>query len=85
MLKDFQSRIGADFFDRTLVAFEIDNRIVAERLADLGGRFRSGALNAKSLTFDNLVPSRGDLLRRWRVPAENTWLAKYLPKSALAS
>jgi hypothetical protein len=85
VLKDFQSRVGADFFDRSLVAFLEGEQVTSIKLGDLKEKFASGALKGSTITFDNLVPSKGDLLRRWTVPAEKTWLAKYLGKSALAS
>lgn len=85
MLKEFQSGINADFFDRTLAAFLVDNKVVTARLAELTAKFSTSALPASTLTFDNLVPSKGDFLTRWTVPVEKTWLVKYLPKSALAS
>jgi len=84
-LKEFQGIAGVDFFDRTLVAFLVDNAVTTVKLGDLKGKFNTGELKGSALTFDNLVPSKGDFLSRWRVPAEKTWLAKYLGKSALAS
>jgi hypothetical protein len=84
MLKEFQGSADVDFFDRTRVAFLDEGKVVTSPLPELKGGFSSGALKATSITFDNLVPSKGDFLRRWTVPAEKTWLAKYLPKSALA-
>jgi hypothetical protein len=83
VLKDIQNQLGVDFFDRTRVAF-LENGVVTTRpLAHLKGVFESGELAAGSLTFDNLVPSKGDLDLRWKTPVEKTWLAKYLPSSAL--
>ena len=84
-LKELQSQIGVDFFDRTRVAFLVDGQVVTQPLARLKGIFESGELAAGSLTFDNLVPSRGDLSARWKSPVEKTWLAKYLPKATLAT
>jgi hypothetical protein len=84
-LKDLQNQLGVDFFDRTRVAFMVNDEVVTRPLANLRGVFESGELAADTLTFDNLVPSRGDLSRKWKTPVEKTWLAKYLPNSALAS
>lgn len=84
-LKDLQNQIGVDFFDRTRVAFLVDGEVVTQPLASLKGIFEAGELGAGSLTFDNLVPSRGDFASRWKTPVEKTWLAKYLPKNALAT
>jgi hypothetical protein len=85
MLKEFQAQAGVDFFNRTLVAFLINGAVAAVSLQALKQQFTDGTLTGATTAFDNLVPSKGDFLRRWNVPAEKTWLAKYLPKSALAS
>jgi hypothetical protein len=85
MLKEFQAAAGLDFFDRTGIAFLVEGAVQTVPLGELKSQFATGTLRGSTITFDNLVPSKGDFLRRWMVPTENTWLAKYLPKSALAS
>jgi hypothetical protein len=84
-LKEFQAGIGADFFDRTLVAFLVEGHVAMAKLSELPGKFKSSVLGAATITFNNLTPSKGDFLRSWRVPVEKTWLAKYLGKPALSS
>ncbi|HZY80431.1 MAG TPA: hypothetical protein VFE50_12975 [Cyclobacteriaceae bacterium] len=84
-LKHLQNDLGIDLFDRTMVAFFVNGDVVTLPLARLKGAFESGELGADTITFDNLVPSRGDLAHRWKTPVEKTWLVKYLPNSALAS
>jgi hypothetical protein len=84
-LKELQASLGLDLFDRTKVAFLVDGRVVTHPLPRLKAIFEAGELGSDTLTFDNLVPSRGDLARRWKVAVEKTWLVKYLPNSALAS
>lgn len=84
-LKELQAQLGVDVFDRTKVAFWVDGSVVTHPLGRLKELFAAGAMGAKTLTFDNLVPSKGDLRQRWTIPVENTWLTKYLPNSTLAS
>ncbi|HMJ69245.1 MAG TPA: hypothetical protein VK508_10130 [Cyclobacteriaceae bacterium] len=84
-LKDLQDRIGLDFFDRSRVAFLVNGQVTTHSLPRLKAVFEAGELNPGTLTFDNLVPSRGDLAQRWKTPVEKTWLAKYLPDSTLVS
>ena len=83
-LKGFQASAGVDFFDRAQIAFLNDGKVSTIPLAKLKEAFSAGILRSSAITFDNLVPSKGDFIHRWTVPAEKTWLAKYLPKSALA-
>jgi hypothetical protein len=83
-LKGLQERLGLNLFDRTKVAFLVNDSIKTYPLARLKTLFETGELNKLTITFDNLVPSRGDLARAWKTPVEKTWLAKYLPNSTLA-
>jgi hypothetical protein len=83
-LKKLQSGLGVDFFDRTNIAFYKSDKVVTYALAQLKSLFESRELNGSTMTFDNLVPSKGDLVGRWKTPVEKTWLAKYLSKTTLA-
>jgi hypothetical protein len=83
-LKDIQSHLGIDLFDRTRVAFLQGDSIVTHPVSRLKDLFESGELGKGTITFDNLVPSRGDLSRGWKTPVEKTWLTTYLPNSTLA-
>jgi hypothetical protein len=83
-LKALGQNFGLNLFDRTQVAFLIGDGIKTYPLSRLKGLFETGELGKNTVTFDNLVPSRGDLSRAWRTPVEKTWLAKYLPNSTLA-
>lgn len=84
-LKELDSQLGIDLFDRTKVAFLDKDTVVVYPLSKLKGLFESGELKGSSVTFNNLVPSRGDLTRGWKTSVENSWLVKYLPNSTLAS
>lgn len=83
-LKALQGQFGLSLFDRTQVAFFVNNAIQIHPLSRLKALFETGELDGNTITFDNLVPSRGDLSRGWRKPVEKTWLTKYLPNSTLA-
>lgn len=84
-LKQFQTGAGIDFFDRKRVAFLVNGKVATVSLTELKNNPETYSLSGSTVTFDNLVPSKGDFLRRWKVAAEKTWLAKYFTKSALAS
>lgn len=83
-VKEIGSRLGIDFFDRTKIAFRVADRIVVHPMNQLKELFVSGTLNQDTITFDNLVTTKSELLARWEVPVSRSWLAKYLPKKALA-
>jgi hypothetical protein len=85
VLKDLQNSLGIDLFDRTKVAFLKENEVITYSLSKLKALFDSGELTGSTITFNNLVPSVGNLKRDWRTAVEKTWLTKYLSNSTLAS
>jgi hypothetical protein len=85
LLKDWQNRNGIDFFDRSQIAFKAGNIVTTHTLSSIKERIANSEMNERSITFDNLVPSKGDWLARWEIPLEKSWLARYLPKSSLES
>lgn len=69
-------KTGIDFFNRNIVAFKnndsvtlLKRTLLSEKLSDW---------NSQSLTFNNLVETKAALATSWIVPAESTWLKRYL-------
>lgn len=84
VLKELSNQLGIDFFERTKAAFLVDHKISVYPLSQLKELFTDGTLKANDIAFNNLVTTKGELLRSWKVPASQSWLSKYLPKKALA-
>lgn len=84
VLKELGQQMGVDFFDRSQVAFLIDGRVKPYPVSALKGLFGNGTLNASLVTFNNLVGTKAEYLRHWKVEVSGSWLAKYLPKSTVA-
>ncbi len=84
VLKEIGSVLHVDFFDRTSVGFLIDDRVKMYPVSSLKDLFGAGTLSASTITFDNLVATKAEFENGWRIPANRSWLAKYLPKSTLA-
>ena len=82
-LKEIQSHIGIDLFDRTQVAFLSGETVEVVKMTDLKNHFLSGRLNGASLLFNNAISQKGDLKKNWLIPVEKSWLVKYLPKTTL--
>lgn len=83
-LKSLHQKLGIDFFDRSNVPFYINDKIVLYPVSKLKELFASGTLKKETLSFNTLAANKGELERSWVVPAGQTWLARYLPKTALA-
>ncbi len=84
VLKELGAKHNIDFFDRTLAAFLLNNKVVLYPLMQLKELFASGTLSPSTITFNNLVETKTAFLENWMIPVGKSWLARYLPKSALA-
>jgi hypothetical protein len=84
MLKQLQNELGTDFFNRTEIAFLIENEVTLINTTDLKKAFAEGILSSTSSTFNLLIATKGELEKGWIIPAGKSWLSKYLPKSAVA-
>jgi hypothetical protein len=79
VLKSIEQLLAIELFNRDLVAFLADGRVQLIPLKNLKEKFAAGILNDESLTFNNLVNTKGDLEKGWAVPAGETWLQRYIP------
>ncbi|MBL7872905.1 MAG: hypothetical protein JNM78_14910 [Cyclobacteriaceae bacterium] len=83
VLRQIQTATGIDFLDRSAIPFLINNRVVLVPLSNLKARFASGDLRSDTLTFHTLAATKGEWESANTIPVEKSWLAKYLPKTAL--
>lgn len=67
-----------DFFDRTTFCFLDNNEVKALPMQDLKSAYQRGEIRGQTLFFDTLVNNKGDFIRAWLKPAENSWLARLL-------
>src|SRR5436190_18120217 len=84
VLKDLQRPFGVDLFDRTFAAFDISNQIVVHPLTEIRNLLEKKALSADTITFNNTLTTKGEWKAGWRVAVKDSWLARYLPKTAVA-
>ncbi len=83
ILRKIEAETGVDFLDRSNVPFLINNTIELVPLAELKAWFSSGTLNLASTAIHTLAATRGEWEEHGVIPVEKSWMAKYLPKSAL--
>jgi hypothetical protein len=85
VLRQIHSLTGVDLLDRTKVAFYIDGQVTLIPLSEIKSNFSAGRLQASTLTFNLLASTKAEWERKWQIPVENSWMAKYLTKTALTS
>lgn len=71
-----QQKIGVNFFDRNLVALLVDEQVDIVPLRDL--KEKRVNVGQDTLTFNNLVNTKGQLATDWMQPAGKTWLARFM-------
>lgn len=84
-LKTLSEQIGADFFNRTKVAFLINDIIQTIPHERLSASLSEGVWNDQSVVFNNTIVTKGELKDNWKIKAGQSWLKKYLAKSTVAA
>jgi hypothetical protein len=75
LIKEVESRFGVNMFDRTSLAFVVKDKVQLLPLSQLQYGIDNGFINADTLYFNNLVPTKMELENNWIVPIKNSWLA----------
>ena len=73
---EIENQLG--LFDRTQVAFLINNKVVVLPLQQLSKKKEEGVWNSETLVFNNVINTKRDLSVNWIIPAQQTWLKRYL-------
>jgi hypothetical protein len=81
-IQQINNEFKLNLFDRTQVAFLSDSINVISQ-GDLLKSLENGVWKHNTLTFNNVLHSKGDLSNKWIVPAGETWLKRYLAKIAV--
>jgi len=84
-IKEAGSAVGVNLFDRSKVAFRIQDETLLIPLSELSEKYTGGSWTEHSLVFNNLVPRKADLENQWLVPAAATWLRRYVPRETMST
>jgi hypothetical protein len=76
-VKSLENRISTQFFDRSIIAFLLNEKVIIEDLKDIQGGMTKDSISSGSLTFNNLIQVKSQLDNEWIVPVEGSWLGKY--------
>jgi len=70
-----------DFFQRTNLAFLIDNEVKIVPMSALKHEIAAGTIGEDSLFFDNNIGTKTELAEKWIVSASKSWLKRYFQSS----
>jgi len=74
-IKDLGQKFNVDFFNRTNLAFVINNKIQILPMNQLHYALDNYFINPDTLYFNNLVPTKEELENNWIIPVKNSWIA----------
>jgi len=78
LVKEIEQIFKVSMFDRQLLAFIIKDKVQLLPLPQLQYAVDNNFINADTIYFNNLVPTKAELENNWMVPVKNSWLAKKL-------
>lgn len=77
VIKELESDLGLSLLDKSVVAFQIGSEIVTMDFREIPKAVSSGKITAETLFFDNSINTLEQFQQRWKVPAKDSWVARY--------
>lgn len=74
-IKQLGEKFRVDFFNRTNLAFVINNKIQVLPMNQLSYALDNYFINPETLYFNNLVQTKEQLENNWIVAVKNSWIA----------
>jgi hypothetical protein len=85
VMQEISKRIGADLFNRNLIAFKKGSVIETVNLQQLKQKYAEGVWEGSTLTFNNLVNTKQQFETEWVIAASATWLKRFVPGEKVTS
>ena len=76
-VKNVEQKLGVNFFDRTQVAFLIDDNVYTTSLQSIKDEIASGRIEPDTLTFNMQAQNVADFQNNWMLPAQESWMKRY--------
>jgi hypothetical protein len=81
LIKEIEQRFGVNMFDRTTLAFFVNDKSGSYRVqllpfSQLQYAIDNGFISSDTLYFNNLVQTKEELETKWIVPVKESWLSE---------
>lgn len=76
-VQQLSKKYQIDFFDRTNLYFEIDDRIKLVKLNEINEFVNNGSITPNTIFFNTNIYQFKELNSNWRVKAEESWVKRY--------
>jgi hypothetical protein len=80
-IQDLEKGYGITLLDRMQVAWEENGGVHGASLREFETLLNSGKLGGETLVFNNLVNTKEEMEKNWRIPLKSSWHARLMPKS----
>ena len=74
-MKHLGEKFSVDFFNRTNLAFVINNKVQILPMNQLQYALDNYFINTGTLYFNNLVQTKEELETRWIIPVKDSWIS----------
>jgi hypothetical protein len=77
-LKEIGIEMNIDFFDRSIAWLDDAEVVHTIPLPQVKQAIKERIIKGNTIVFDNLVQTKAQWMKRWKIPASNSWMKRYL-------
>ncbi len=77
-VQKLENVISADLMNKLNVSFKEEQNINIVSLSAFQNFVKAGKITSETIVFNNMVQTKGDLRKRWEVPAKDSWHQRFL-------
>jgi hypothetical protein len=81
LIKSFEQTYQVGLFERTLLAFVIKEKVELLPISQINYAFENNFIKRDTLFFDNNIENKDDLMHKWIIPVQDSWIWKKFSKS----
>ena len=81
-IREIGETLGIDFFNRTAIAYEDGNDVRVMPFTNVKNHIENGYIHKDSITFNNSITEKKQLITEWRVTAKDSWFGKKFYKTS---
>ncbi len=81
LIKEIENKFKVSMFDRQNLAFVVKDKIQTIPLNQLNYAIENKFIDTNTLYFDNTVLTKKELLEKWIVPVNESWISRKIKSS----
>jgi len=85
VIKQIEKQFKVTLFDRQILAFIIKDKVQLLHLSQLSYAAENKFIDANTIYFNNTVTTKKELMEAWLITVKDSWLAKRINVSTMAT